>query len=119
MSRCEEFVRNVLPTARSLIARKMLKERGLTQVEVAAVLHVSQASVSQYLNARRGEKLMTKLASDPDVNKFLDTLVDDLLDKNTPDERKENLMCDLCALVFKKHLDCALASGRPSVSTAV
>ena len=106
MSRCEEFVRNVLPTARSLIARKMLKERGLTQVRVAAILHVSQASISQYLNARRGEKLMTKLANDPDIDKFLDRLVDELLDKNTTDERKKNMMCDLCALVFKKHFDC-------------
>jgi hypothetical protein len=117
LSRCEEFVRNVLPTARSLIARKMLKERGLTQVQVATVLHVSQASVSQYLNARRGEKLMTKLANDPDVNKFLDRLVDDLLDESTPDEHKESLMCDLCALVFKKHLDCALASEKHSNPT--
>jgi predicted transcriptional regulator len=100
-----------------LIARKMLKERGLTQVRVAAVLHVSQASVSQYLNARRGEKLMTKLANDPDVDKFLDRLVDDLLDENTSDEHKEGLMCDLCALVFKKHLDCALTSGERSDST--
>ena len=106
MSRCEEFVRNVLPTARSLIARKMLKERGLTQVRVATILHVSQASISQYLNARRGEKLMTKLANDPDVDKFLDRLVDELLDENTSGERKENLMCDLCALVFKKHINC-------------
>lgn len=105
LSRCEEFVRNVLPTARSLIARKMLKERGLTQVKAAAVLHVSQASISQYLNARRGEKLMTKLSNDPEVNKFLDRLVDELLDEEITDERKQSLMCDLCALVFKKHFD--------------
>ena len=98
-------MRNVLPTARSLIARKMLKERGLTQVKAAAVLHVSQASISQYLNARRGEKLMTKLSSDPEVNKFLDQLVDELLDENTTDEHKQSLMCDLCGLVFKKYFD--------------
>jgi len=102
--RCEEFVRNVLPTARSLIARKLLKDKGLTQVQVAAVLHVSQASISQYLNARRGERLMTELANDQDVNRFLDRMVDELSSENITEERKERLMCELCSMVFGKHL---------------
>ena len=48
---------------------------------------------------------MTKLSSDPEVNKFLDRLVDELLDESTTDERKKSLMCDLCGLVFKRHFD--------------
>jgi len=103
--RCEEFVRNVLPTARSLIARKLLKDRGLTQVKVASILHVSQASISQYLNARRGEKLMTRLANDPEFDQLLDRMVDELMSESLSEERKEEQMCELCALVFRKHVN--------------
>jgi len=52
---CEEVVRYVLPTYRSLIARKLVNDYGLTQEEVSKIMGVSQAVVSYYVSNKRGK----------------------------------------------------------------
>ncbi|MFP3261248.1 MAG: helix-turn-helix domain-containing protein [Nitrososphaeria archaeon] len=52
---CEEVVRYVLPAYRSLIARKLVNDYGLTQEEVSKIMGVSQAVVSYYVSNKRGK----------------------------------------------------------------
>ncbi len=52
---CEEVVKYVLPAYRSLIARKLVNDYGLTQEEVSKIMGISQAVVSYYLSNKRGK----------------------------------------------------------------
>ncbi len=52
---CEEVVRYVLPAYRSLIAKKLLNEYGLTQEEVSRLMGLSQAVISYYISNKRGK----------------------------------------------------------------
>lgn len=50
---CENVVWDVLPCLRSALARR-LKQKGMRQIDVAEMLGVSPAAVSQYLSHKRG-----------------------------------------------------------------
>lgn len=50
---CETVVWDVLPCLRSALARR-LKQKGMRQTDVAELLGVSPAAVSQYLSKKRG-----------------------------------------------------------------
>jgi len=55
-ARCERIGKFVLPIFRSFVAKELINTYHLTQVEVAGKLRTTQASVSQYLNAKRAIK---------------------------------------------------------------
>ncbi len=100
--KCERFVKDALPATRSLLARKMMYEMDMTQMEVAAVLGVSQASISQYLSAKRGSALLKQLSSDPQIKSAIDELLKKLLDKKLPTDEKQDSFCDFCGVVTKR-----------------
>ncbi len=52
-SPCETIVWDVLPCLRSALTRR-LKREGLRQTDIAELLGVSPAAVSQYLSRKRG-----------------------------------------------------------------
>ena len=51
---CEYIVWNVLPAIRKGFARSLMKNYGLNQKQVAELLELSSAAVSQYLSNKRG-----------------------------------------------------------------
>jgi predicted transcriptional regulator len=53
---CEFVAQHFLPIYRSLIAQELLTKYGLSQVEVAKKLDITQAAVSQYLYKKRGKR---------------------------------------------------------------
>lgn len=57
---CEIFVWYVLPGLRQELARSMIKDYNLTQVQVAGKLGITEAAVSQYLSKKRGNLAMNK-----------------------------------------------------------
>jgi len=54
---CEVAVKHILPAFRSLIARKLINEYNMSQVEVAELLGTTQAAISYYLSEKRGKKI--------------------------------------------------------------
>ena len=54
--RCETIGKYVLPLFRSLVAKELIKNYKLTQVEVAKKLGTTQAAISQYVNSKRAYK---------------------------------------------------------------
>ena len=50
---CESAVWDVLPCLRSALARR-LKKSGMRQIDIADMLGVSPAAISQYLSKKRG-----------------------------------------------------------------
>ncbi len=71
----EVVVEEFLPTVRSMLAGE-LRERDLTQSEVAALLGISQSAVSKY--AHGGVEVNDEVAGDDRVRELVETLADGL-----------------------------------------
>jgi predicted transcriptional regulator len=52
---CEIMLTQILPAIKAIAAREMLKKYHMTQLEIAKVLGVTQAAISQYKNKIRGK----------------------------------------------------------------
>lgn len=52
-----EFMNSILPSLRSLIARELIENYNLSQKEVAKLLGITQAAVSNYYTKARGRKV--------------------------------------------------------------
>lgn len=100
--KCEKFVKDALPATRSMLARKMLYEKGMTQMQVASVLGVSQASISQYLSAKRGNAFLRQLSSDPLIKTSIEELLTNLLDSRGSADQKQEAFCDFCEVVNRR-----------------
>ena len=50
---CEIVVKTVLPVMRAMVAKELIKVYNLKQVEVADLIGVTQAAVSQYVRGER------------------------------------------------------------------
>ena len=51
---CELIVTHILPTARGALAKELVHNHGMTQVQVANLFGVTSAAVSQYIKGLRG-----------------------------------------------------------------
>ena len=101
---CETFAREVLPAIRALIAQKLVKEMGLKQSEAAKLLGVTQATISHYINFRRGK--VTKLLQTKEVASSLDEVAARIVKERasiTPD--------DLCQICRKARMHLAASGG--------
>ncbi len=56
VARCETIGKYVMPFFRSLVAKELVNNYKLTQVEAAQKLGTTQAAVSQYINSKRAYK---------------------------------------------------------------
>ncbi len=54
MLRCESAAKHKVPAIKAKLAKE-LKEKGLSQKEIAALLDVTEAAVSQYLSGKRAK----------------------------------------------------------------
>ncbi|MFP4038306.1 MAG: transcriptional regulator [Candidatus Nanohaloarchaea archaeon] len=64
----EAIAQEFLPAARSLLAEQLSEEYGLYQEEIAEIMGITQAAVSQYLNKKRAsKKLLRKMKDDPQI----------------------------------------------------
>jgi len=55
MQPCESAAKHKVPAIKAKLARE-LKEKGVSQKEIAALLDVTEAAVSQYLSGKRAKK---------------------------------------------------------------
>ncbi|MFH1978437.1 MAG: helix-turn-helix domain-containing protein [Candidatus Aenigmatarchaeota archaeon] len=69
----EILVQEILPAARSVIAKKLTSDYGLSQKQAAEKLGISQPAISQYNRNVRGSKLRS-LNDNEEALKFLESL---------------------------------------------
>jgi len=93
---CEEFVLNVLPVIRKYIVRKLYKEYGMSQKEIAKKLGITQAAVSQYIKGIRGVK---EIELSEEMQKIIDEICKELYNENTSLKIK-NLFCKICSIIL-------------------
>lgn len=92
---CERIVAEILPTIRAKLALTILGRYGLSQIETAELLGVTQAAVSQYTTGRRGdEKVLDEF---PDIDDEITGMAAKLVEGIGSDER-ETMLCGICRM---------------------
>lgn len=77
---CEMIVTYILPTAKGALARELVMQHGLTQVEVSRLFGVTSAAISQYIKGTRGgNELIDKSAYKEDFYKFITTMANEIM----------------------------------------
>src|SRR6267143_2566429 len=97
--------KSALPALRAMVARRLQQNYSMTQQQVAKLLGVTQASISNYARKTRG--IMVNLEGDPAVTKAADKIARDL-SANEPDQR-ETLrdMTDVLDYIRFNHMMCS------------
>lgn len=94
-------MRNVLPSLRLYLAEKLVKDYGLTQLEVSRMLGISQPLVNYVVNKRRKPKMLERLLNISRLKSVLDEKAKELaLGGANP----SNLVCDFCYVLRKEGL---------------
>jgi len=88
------MVQRVLPAIRAELARCMICEHGKNQQEVADVLGLSRAAVSQYLNDKRGAEVDFSEEAQQEIKSFAVRLLDGM----KPRDQVAG-MCNVCKFV--------------------
>lgn len=93
----------MLPLFRSYIARELIEKYGLTQVDVARRLGITQAAISQYLRSKRGYKGLEGLV---DVMAVIKSAASDVAGKIASGEMDPEgislKFCELCLSIQKR-----------------
>jgi hypothetical protein len=71
--------KSLIPAVRAILAKKLIKEYSLKEEDVARVLGITQAAVSNYVRGTRGDmELIAKLESVREVMRMIDDIAKDL-----------------------------------------
>ena len=100
-------VKDILPSVRVLIARELIGEHGLKKTEVANLMGLTPAAITQYLNTTRGDN--TKVIEGS--KKILELITDiarDMVHGESPPDMLLLKMCMICQIVRTEGLMCEL-----------
>jgi predicted transcriptional regulator len=71
--------KSLIPAVRAILAKKLIKEYSLREEDVAKVLGITQAAVSNYVRGTRGDiELISKLESVREIMHMIDDIGRDL-----------------------------------------
>jgi predicted transcriptional regulator len=71
--------KSLIPAVRAILAKKMIREYSLKEEDVAKVLGITQAAVSNYVRGIRGDtELILRLESVREVMRMIDDIAKDL-----------------------------------------
>jgi len=69
----------LIPAVRAILSKELVTEKGLKEEEVARLLGITQAAVSNYLRGTRGDnELISKLVSLREIMSMIKEISDDL-----------------------------------------
>ena len=88
------MVKYILPAVRAMVAKELI-ERGYKIKEVAEMLGLTQAAVSQYLTSKRGQKGLEFLEKNEEVKKIVLEIVE-AISKRKKGFENEEYMCRIC-----------------------
>jgi len=105
---CEIVVKYVLPAFRSLVARELIEEYGLSQVAAAEKLGTTQAAISHYVYSKRGDKRIRQLEAVSSVQSAAREVARDLADRELSATDAMIRFCKLCAALRDSDVICEL-----------
>ncbi|MEZ0346682.1 MAG: helix-turn-helix domain-containing protein [Infirmifilum sp.] len=95
---CERVGKKLLPSIRGMVVRYMYEDLGLTELQIARLLGVSQSSISRYINQQRGKWATREKI--PELEEKIRELTHLFLEKKTTGS---DLLCEICRSVRATH----------------
>lgn len=92
---CVIMVKYVLPALRAQIALELL-DRGYRVKDIAELLGLTQAAVSQYLRSKRGQKGLEIIKKSDRAMRVVKELVDELVAGRVTIEDEVDYLCRIC-----------------------
>ena len=109
---CEIVAKYALPTVRSMVAKKLVEEYGFSQVTTAEKLGTTQATISHYINSKRGNKMVEHFESIPMFQSFINKMVEEIKNNEGSSIDVIPMFCKLCELLDKDMIH-RLSGERP------
>ena len=101
---CEIVAKYALPTVRSMVAKKLVEEYGFSQVTTAEKLGTTQATISHYINSKRGNKMVDYFESLPTFHTFVNEVVEEIKNGNDSSIEVIPMFCMLCRSLDKERI---------------
>ncbi len=92
---CEFSVKEILPALRSIIAEKLVTEKGMSIYKAANTMGITPAAVANYVNKRRGTGIRSLIEKDERLMGLVNDLVDRMV--NSKVENLSTYYCILCS----------------------
>lgn len=93
---CEVVAKRVLPTIRATLVKDLVKRHGLSQVQVAEKLGITQPAVSQYLSSTRGASYVKGFLKKSDLISEIHKLSNAVARGKVSRDQVLKKYCDLC-----------------------
>ncbi len=97
-------MKTLIPCVRALVAKELVNRYKLRQIDVAKMLGVTQAAVSQYLRGARGN--MIDLKEDREIMEIVNRIATGLANKDLTKKELSLLVCEICYQARKKRIYC-------------
>ncbi len=97
------MVKYVLPALRAQVALELM-DRGYRVKDIANLLGLTQAAVSQYLKSKRGQKGIELIRKSDEAMKVVKELVDDLVAGRITIEDEVDYLCKVCEILREEGL---------------
>lgn len=99
----EIIAQDIIPAMRALIAKDLMEKHGLTQIDTANKMGVTQAAVSQYMRNIRGYKIKILEKNEEIINQ-----ISNLANKIAAGELNEKTgtqeICNICEFIKEKNI---------------
>ncbi|WXG42675.1 MAG: thiamine-phosphate synthase family protein [Promethearchaeati archaeon SRVP18_Atabeyarchaeia-1] len=103
---CELVVKHYLPVIRSLIARELMDDYKLSQMQIAKLLGITQPAVSNYLSLLRGEA--DKAYDRTEVREVAKKMASELVEGRLSLSKSIYTVCKLCIKLRSGGVTCGL-----------
>lgn len=94
---CEKVVSAILPLIRAEIAKSLVADFKLTQVEAAKILGLTQAAVSQYVTSKRGYKL--RITKSSAAARSIKKTAKELSQERLSEADLQKRLCEICRMI--------------------
>jgi uncharacterized protein len=115
---CEVAVKTVSPAIRALLARSLLEQHDMKEMQVAEILGITQSAVSKYYKNVRGTSIpMEKV---PEVQTIVNQMIPLLVAQPIQSSQQMEVMrlfCQACTIIRSNGLMCPLCqpNQRPPI----
>ena len=103
---CEVAVKSVVPSIRAYIAKELTQNYDMKQVDVAALLGITQTAISKYANQIRGATL--ELSQTGEIASMLNDIASKLAKNQINQQQLIAEFCEVCKTARRTGVMCSL-----------
>lgn len=104
---CMIVVKDILPSIRVLIAKELVNIHGMKNSQVAKLMGLTPAAITQYLNTSRGDNTKV-IEGSYKIRELISDIAQDMIHGESPPDMLLLKMCMICQLVRSEGLMCEL-----------